>query len=91
MLDSIVLDVCLIIKHQYHYDHKLCLIQDGPAFKCCACETEGPLFHSKVSRFMTIHFMAIQMEDRFLNPIRHIPEGLQQLLHMRAKISGLLA
>ena len=91
MLDSIVFDVCLIIKHQYHYNHKLCLIQDGPAFKCCACETEGPLFLSKVSRFMTIHFMAIQMEDSFLNPIRHIPEGLRQLLHTRAKISGLLA
>ena len=91
MLASIVFDVCLITKHQYHCNHILCLIQDGPASKCCICAIEGPLFHSKVSRFMTIHFMAIQMEDSFLNPTRHTPEVLRQLLHTRAKISGLIS
>lgn len=48
MLASVVFDVCLITKHQYHCNHILCLIQDGPAFKCCICAIEGPLFHKSV-------------------------------------------
>lgn len=57
-------------KHRYHYNHIFCLVQDGPILKRIK---KGPLSHSRVSRFMTIHFMATPNRGQFSKPDKTHP------------------